>query len=145
MEISAHSTVGPLPLKEKMLKQVVRQVLRSEHPELTGELRFIFVDNAYIQRLNRQFLQHDYATDVIAFPLEADDSFLDGEVYISVERAREQARSLNVDLNEELWRLVLHGLLHLLGYDDLTEEERRKMHTLQEHYLEELGLKRKEK
>ncbi len=131
-------------MEEKRLKEVVRKVLRSEHPELDGEIRFIFVDNAYIQDLNRRFLQHDYPTDVISFPLEVDDSFLDGEVYISEERAREQAELLGVDPIEELWRLVLHGLLHLLGYDDLTDENRRRMHALQERYLEKFGLKRKE-
>ncbi|HHM23457.1 MAG TPA: rRNA maturation RNase YbeY [Bacteroidetes bacterium] len=144
MIISAHSESGEVPLSERELKKIVREILQQENLELDGEIRFIFTDDEYIRQLNREFLKHDYATDVISFPLEADDDYLDGEIYISRERAEEQAKERGLPVQEELWRLVIHGLLHLLGYDDLSEEKRREMFSVQESYLEKFGLKGKE-
>ncbi|MBK7986366.1 MAG: rRNA maturation RNase YbeY [Ignavibacteria bacterium] len=84
--------------------------------------------------MNRKFLQHDYPTDVITFPLE--DNPLEGEIYISIDTAIEQARDYNVSVAQELMRLAAHGTLHLIGYDDSTDEERARMSELETLYIE---------
>lgn len=91
------------------------------------------VDDAEIRRINAQFLQHDWATDVISFPLEDDaatlgvDGDLLGELVVSMETARREAERVGWSLDDELLLYCVHGLLHLLGYDDLDEESRRTM------------------
>lgn len=93
----------------------------------------IFVDDKSIRRMNRDFLEHDYATDVITFPLE--DIPLTGEIYISLDTARKQADDYGVTLVNELARLAVHGALHLMGHDDATDEDRAGMHKLENRYI----------
>ncbi len=97
-------------------------------------------DDAGIHELNRTWLAHDEPTDVISFPLrEANDPDpLLGEVVISAERARREACARGIPLDEELVRYVVHGCLHLLGWDDRTEAERRAMHARQEEIVRAL-------
>jgi probable rRNA maturation factor len=95
-------------------------------------LSIAFVGNAEIRRLNRRFLGHDYATDVLAFPLGTD---LFGEVVVSAEYAAAEARRRGIPLEEELLRYVVHGILHLLGYDDHRPADRRRMWVRQEREL----------
>ena len=99
-----------------------------------GEVRVIFVDEKELLRLNRDFLGHDYHTDVITFPLEPDP--LEGEIYISVEMTRTQAGEEGVSFYDEARRLAIHGTLHLVGYDDGTTEERAEMRKLEDQFLE---------
>ena len=127
-----------------------------------GEVTLVFVDDAYIAELNRRYLGENRATDVLAFPLgeasygaeahpsergasgsreveftEAPSDRLVGEVYISTERAIEQARENHVALSEEIARLIVHGLLHLFGYRDDRPSRRREMVRRQESFLRE--------
>jgi len=98
-----------------------------------GEIRIVFVDEKELLRLNRDFLGHDYDTDVITFPLESDP--LEAEIYISVEMARRQAGEEGVSFYDEARRLAIHGTLHLVGYDDGTTEEREQMRRLEDRFL----------
>ncbi|OJX61362.1 MAG: rRNA maturation RNase YbeY [Candidatus Kapaibacterium thiocyanatum] len=93
----------------------------------------IILDDKSIRRMNRDFLDHDYATDVITFPLE--DIPLTGEIYISLDTARKQADDYGVTLVNELSRLAVHGALHLMGHDDATDEDRAGMHKLENRYI----------
>lgn len=93
----------------------------------------ILLDDRSIRTLNRQYLKHDRATDVITFPME--DSPLYGEIYISLDTARQQAADYGVTLTNELCRLAVHGALHLCGFDDATDEERAIMHRLENRYI----------
>ena len=88
-----------------------------------------FVTNAAIRRINRRFLGHDWATDVVSFPLNTD---LLGELVISAEYARTEARARGIPVEEELVRYVVHGLLHLRGYDDHRPADRKRMWARQE-------------
>jgi probable rRNA maturation factor len=96
-----------------------------------------FVRDAVIRRLNREFLKHDRATDVIAFPLG--DGGVFGEVVVSGETARREARARGLPPEEELLRYVAHGILHLLGYDDHAPADRERMWKRQEAELRRLG------
>jgi probable rRNA maturation factor len=99
-----------------------------------------FVDNATIHRLNRQFLQHDEPTDVLSFPMsEPGARELQGDVVIGVEVAESQAAERGHEVITELALYAIHGLLHLCGYDDHTENDRRQMRQKERHYLKALG------
>lgn len=98
-----------------------------------AEVTVILVDDETLLELNRRHLDHDWYTDVITFGLEHDP--LEGEIYISVDRAREQASDVGVRLGEEVRRLAVHGALHLAGHDDATDEQRRRMSVLEDRYL----------
>ena len=86
-----------------------------------------------MRELNRQYLGHDYDTDVLSFSLE--DDIIDGEVYISIPKAKEQAKDYGVSLENELLRLSAHGTLHLAGYDDNTKEAKEQMHNFENKYI----------
>jgi probable rRNA maturation factor len=120
------------------LRRLVRSLARQEGTR-GGEVSIVFVDDAFIRELNHRYLGVRRATDVIAFPLDeevGDDGWdLIGEVYVSGERALAQARRHHVGLSNEVSRLVVHGVLHLLGYGDDTPSERRKMVRRQEAFL----------
>jgi rRNA maturation RNase YbeY len=108
----------------------------SLHRCRTARVSVVLVNDRRIRAMNVEFLNHDYATDVITFAL--DDEAVDGEIYISVETAARQAKEYNVSFKQELLRLVIHGVLHLLGFDDATPELREGMHQEENRVLEAL-------
>jgi len=95
-------------------------------------LSIAFVTNAAIRKLNRKFLRHDFVTDVLAFKLDSD---LLGEVVISADYARAEARKRGIPVQEEILRYVAHGILHLLGYDDRRPADRARMWARQERLI----------
>jgi probable rRNA maturation factor len=102
--------------------------------QILGEksLSVAFVTNAAIRKINRKFLNHDFATDVISFPLGTD---LVGELVISAEYAAAEAAARKIPVEEELLRYVAHGILHLLGYDDHRPADKKRMWSRQEREL----------
>ena len=103
------------------------------------KINIIFVDNKYIVELNKKFFNKNNPTDVISFKLsEEDEEVLEGEIYISSERVKEQAEEYNVRYREELLRIVAHGILHIADYNDDTVENRKNMFDKQENYLKTL-------
>jgi probable rRNA maturation factor len=119
------------------VEQVVHMVLRGEHVR-GASLTVVFTNGSRSRQLNRDFLGHDVSTDVLSFPLEEHPG-LEGEIYVNLDRARSQAREEGVSLWNETARLVVHGTLHLLGYDDRTEREARRMFRRQEEYVLRAG------
>ncbi len=99
-----------------------------------GEIGVICVGDGLSRRMNRRFLGHEYATDVISFPLGEGDA-VEGELYVNLDRARVQARQYGVTRTHELVRLVVHGTLHLTGYDDRLPEDRKRMREREDFYL----------
>lgn len=119
----------------KWIHRIGKAVLRGEGWKGKGNLSIILVDDKKIRELNRRFLQSDRPTDVMAFPLEDEDTGVWGEVYVNGDLAREQASIYGVSFEEELARLIVHGVLHLLGYDDGDENSREEMREREDHYL----------
>lgn len=111
-----------------------RHVLRSES-SLSAEINIIFTTDKEMKELNLKFLHHKYTTDVISFPLSYDGKKTEGEVYINVDQARRQAKGFGVSINEENARLVIHGVLHLIGYDDKNKRGRECMTRKENLYL----------
>lgn len=90
-------------------------------------LNYIFVSDEEILRINRESLNHDYYTDIITFNLADYPNEIEAEIYISIDRVTENAQKLQVPYFDELTRVMSHGLLHLIGYDDKTQEQRKQM------------------
>src|SRR5262245_30495306 len=122
------------------MRETVRVVLEGEGVS-DAEISLAFVDNPTIHRLNQRYLQHDEPTDVLSFPLsEPNARKLAGEVVIGVEVAKAQAEERGHDVQAELALYVVHGLLHLCGYDDHAERDALRMRERERHYLQALGL-----
>ena len=117
------------------LANIARTVLRREGSR-AAECNLIFVDDKRMVDLNGTFLDHWFATDVLSFPMHTDDEeAIEGEVYINVDQAGRQAREYGVSRRNELARLAIHGILHLLGYNDRTKAQRIRMSRLENRYL----------
>ena len=109
----------------KALSHWISEIILHENHEL-GDLTYVFCDDAYLHKLNLQFLNHDTLTDIISF----DNSLgkqIHGEIYISVERVKENAGTYQVAFLEELHRVIIHGVLHFCGYKDKTEKQQETM------------------
>lgn len=137
-QVLIESTVNFVVL-EKPVSKLIRRIFSDEDFDIQGSLSLVFVDDEHIRQLNRNYLKHDYPTDVIAFPLEDESDDLWGEIYISVDRAREQAAQYREPFRREVARLIIHGMLHLIGYEDLDPAQARKMKAVEEHYLSKYG------
>lgn len=120
-----------LPLKK--IQAIAAKILEDYHIK-DSEISIIFLTDTEIQKINSQYLNHNYATDVISFNFEEEN--LEGEIYISVDTARIQAQEYKVSLTNEVLRLSIHGIMHLLGYEDDSIDKKEKMHNLEEKYLE---------
>ena len=125
-----------LRLDEAALRHLVRCVLAAEDRPL-AYLGIILADHETVLALNRTYLAHDYLTDVLSFPLGDGDDAVDGEVYVDLDTAAEQHEAYAVSFEEEARRYVIHGLLHLLGYDDATDAGRQTMRRLEDRFLAE--------
>jgi len=138
--ISIASPQEIVPIDRGRMREAVRAVLAGEEVA-DYEISLAFVDNPTIHRLNQRYLQHDEPTDVLSFPLsEANASRLAGELVLGVEIAVEQAAHRGHDVQVELLLYVIHGLLHLCGYDDHEDADRIAMRERERHYLGQLGL-----
>lgn len=121
----------------KFLTRAAKMVAREQR--LRGDISIVFVDNRTIRRLNRRHLGHDRITDVISFPLGDEVNPYDkmaGEIIVSAQKAQQEAKRRNLPVRRELLLYVVHGLLHLCGYDDDTPERRRKMRLRENSFLD---------
>ncbi len=91
-----------------------------------GEINYIFCDDDYLHKINVEYLQHDTLTDIISFDYSVGNE-LNGDIFVSVERVRENAQEFNVSFEEELRRVIIHGVLHYCGFKDKTEEDEQLM------------------
>ena len=112
----------------------LKMVAESEIKKL-GALSIIFCSDNYILDINQRYLQHDYFTDIITFDY-CEGNTLSGDLFISVDSVRENSIFYNVDFETELNRVIVHGLLHLIGYDDHTEDDINVMREKENYYLD---------
>jgi probable rRNA maturation factor len=128
-------TGDPLPCSEKLVIALASTTL-AENGIDKATVQIVFSDDEHLRQLKKQFFNLDQYTDVIAFHLNEPDEVLDGEIYISMERALENSRTYQEIYSRELLRLVIHGCLHLSGFEDHTQAEQTKMRHLEDHFLE---------
>ena len=139
-KISIHSPQEIVPLDRGRLRNITRIVLAGETVK-DFEISLAFVDNPTIHRLNKQYLDHDEPTDVLTFPYSgAGAKKLEGELIIGVEMAQEQAAERGHDVQAELGLYLIHGLLHLCGYDDKAPGPEQEMRERERYYLQQAGL-----
>ena len=137
MEIyfEAESTDFKLPailLTRKWLKESVK----NENPKFRiGELSFVFCDDAYLHKINVEYLNHDTLTDIITFDNSDEENKSEGDIFISVERVRENAETLKTIFEQELRRVIIHGVLHLCGYKDKTKKDAQIMREKEDFYI----------
>jgi rRNA maturation RNase YbeY len=122
------------PKNIKKLKNWVKQVVLKEKNSLK-ELNFIFCNDEYLHKINIEYLQHDTYTDIITFDNADKKNNIEGDIFISIERVKENAQKLKVDFETELHRVMIHGVLHLLGYKDKNLNEKKLMRAKEDEYL----------
>ena len=125
----------PVDLRERIrLKRFLASLFKKEGKQL-AELQYIFCSDDYLLEINRQYLNHDFYTDIITFDLSEKGQSINAEIYISVDRVRENAREFGSFLKQELHRVIFHGALHLCGYKDKTAPQEKEMRRMEEKYL----------
>lgn len=120
-------------INSEFASQQVKQLIEEENQE-TGNISVIFCSDEYLLEMNKTHLNHDYYTDIITFNY-VDGNLISGDLFISVDRVKENAVKFDVSFNEELYRVILHGVLHLVGYNDKTDEEKKVMRKKENYYL----------
>ncbi|MFN8672104.1 MAG: rRNA maturation RNase YbeY [Candidatus Sericytochromatia bacterium] len=129
----------PYKVTKKYWLDFTKKVLKLLELEKNTEVSITFVDNEEIKDLNREYRNKDYATDVLSFPFENEFNLpinnILGDIIISLEKAKEQAEEYGHSFNRELGFLIVHGVLHLLGYDHETKEQEEEMFSLQKKIL----------
>jgi len=122
-------------LKNKTaVKQWVKVTIEAEGYKLK-ELNYIFCSDEYLLKINQQYLDHDTYTDIVTFDNSEKDGIIEGDIFISIDRIRENAVKFNSGEANELHRVIVHGALHLLGYLDKTAEKKKIMTGKEDHYL----------
>ena len=117
-----------------LVKEVIRDLFKKEKTTLE-QLRYIFCSDEYLLQINKEHLNHNYYTDIITFDLSEQSGQIIGEVYISIDRVRDNAATLDVTFKEELHRVIFHGALHLCGYKDKTAKAEKEMRAAEDRCL----------
>jgi probable rRNA maturation factor len=112
----------------------LQSIIAREEKQLQ-QLAYVFCDDEYLHKINLEYLNHDTYTDVITFPY-ADPPIIEGDIFISIERVKDNAQELGIAFEQELRRVMAHGLLHLCGYSDKTPEEAARMRSKEDEALE---------
>ena len=117
-------------------KKIFLEKVITDEKKNPGDLVFVFTNDENILEMNKKFLGHDYYTDVISFDY-SDESKVNGEIYVSIETVRRNAIEYKVNIDEEIMRVLIHGVLHLCGYRDTEIDEKKNMFLKQERLLQE--------
>ena len=121
-------------LKDKLANNRWLKMVAGSEIRKIGDINIIFCSDNYILDVNMRYLQHDYFTDIITFDY-CEGKTLSGDLFISIDSVRENALEYGAEFDDELHRVMVHGLLHLIGYDDHTPEEAKIIHDKEDYYL----------
>lgn len=128
-----YETEATIPLPEDQLNSWVQQIIISES-KIEGEISYIFCDDQYLLDINQQYLQHDTYTDIITFDYVVGDE-INGDIFISLERVLENAAIYKVSHEDELLRVMAHGILHLCGYKDKSADDEALMRSKEDEKI----------
>lgn len=123
----------PSILDEQKIIEWIDKVATSHNKEV-GDLTYIFCSDEKILEINNQYLQHDYYTDIITFDY-SEDNIISGDIFISLDTVKSNSEQFKTEYKEELHRVIIHGILHLSGFSDHTEEEEKQMRNLENQAL----------
>lgn len=131
-----YEDVKPLKLQKKAVKKFINILINRELKQFE-DITIIFCSDDYLLSINKQYLNHDYYTDIITFDY-VEENRISGDLFISLDRVRENAEKFKVEVKKELFRVIFHGVLHLVGYKDKTKEEQAVMRQKEDIYLSEV-------
>jgi len=117
---------------EEQISSWIKSVIQTEGHQF-GNINFIFCSDPYLHKINVEYLNHDTFTDVITFPYS--ETIVEGDIFMSIDRIKENAKSFEVTFEQELHRVMIHGVLHLMGLSDKTSEEKKLMTEKENTYL----------
>ena len=137
MKIFFHKESVSFPLDTSAINNWIENAVFSLDYSLKN-LSFVFCDDEYLKNINVKYLGHDYYTDVITFDYSTEEGLV-GDVFISIERVKENANNFKVSFNEELFRVIIHGVLHLCGFDDKTDKEIKEIRKQENYFLSLIG------
>jgi len=112
-------------IPKRKITNWIKQVAK-EHSKKTGDISYIFCSDEYILDINKEYLNHDYYTDIITFDY-SEDKIISGDIFISIDTVKSNAEKFNTIYEEELRRVIIHGILHLCGINDKTEQQQSQM------------------
>lgn len=116
------------------IKRLIDKVI-AEEGKVSGDLNFILTNDSILKEMNMKYLKHNYFTDVISFGC-GKDNVIEGEVYVSVDAVKRNAQNYKVSYNNEMLRVIIHGTLHLIGFNDYSKEEKSEMRRMEDMWLE---------
>jgi len=119
---------------KEVLRRGIVQLVKEKDYQL-GAINIIFCSDMFLKRYNKAYLKNDYFTDVIAFDLSEEKKMISGDIYISLDRVRENAKMYHVLIKNEIARVIIHGILHLMGMEDSTDELKRAMKIEEDKFL----------
>jgi rRNA maturation RNase YbeY len=125
--------IKKFPLDLPKTRNWIKKSISTEEKK-TGEISFIFCSDEYLLGINRQYLEHDYFTDIITFDY-VENNIISGDIFISIDRVRENASEFQVSFQNELNRIIIHGVLHLIGFKDKSATDKRLMTNKEDFYL----------
>lgn len=120
-----------------IIRKWIKETIQREGYQKLGDLNFIFCNDEYLLKINQEYLNHDTLTDIITFDSSEFENQISGDIFISIERIRENAKNFKVSEYKELLRVMVHGVLHLCGYLDEEASEKETMTTMENKYLSE--------
>ena len=124
---------------EKKIRSILISHAHTNRYEISS-LSYVFVDDQYLLELNQKTLNHDTYTDIITFDLSDQEGIIDGEIYISIDRVKENAKLFNVAFITEMIRVVAHGYLHLIGFKDKTLTQKEEMRKQEEYFIKQFEI-----
>ncbi|HNO71190.1 MAG TPA: rRNA maturation RNase YbeY [Bacteroidia bacterium] len=120
------------------ISKTIQNLIKNEKKK-EGDISFTFCSDSFLLDINKKFLRHNTLTDIITFQYPADK--LSGEIFISIPRVRENAKKFNVSIQQELYRVIIHGVLHLCGYTDKNNSDKVMMSKREDYYLKRAAIK----
>ena len=138
-----YEEIKPLKIPKKILKKHVQSLIKTEGNK-PGDITVVFCSDDYLLEVNRKYLNHDYFTDIITFDY-VENEIISGDLFISIDRIKENSGTFETSFLKELFRVVFHGVLHLNGYKDKSEEDERLMRAKENYYLSEVDFSELEK
>lgn len=115
-------------------KRWLKSVIEAEGFEL-NEINYIFCNDEYLHKINVEYLDHDTLTDIITFDNSEEETLIEGDIFVSIERITDNAQDFKTSFEHEFRRVIVHGILHLCGYYDKTDEDEKQMRTKEDHYI----------
>ena len=127
-------SVGTFSLKTEAVVAACIKAITAEESREVGDITFVFCDDNYLLKINKEFLDHDTYTDIITFDYSVGNEII-SEIYVSTDRVEENAKKYKQSFENEIHRVMIHGVLHLCGYNDKLAEEKQIMRDKENHYL----------